>query len=357
MIKSKIILFNITEDWFFCSHFLDRALTAQKNGFHVYVCCKENKHRKFIEKQGIKFIPLKYNRRSINPIYEFFILIRLIFIYKRISPDIVHNVASKPIIYGSIASKIINIKSVINAPVGMGFVFTSSSFKATCLKPIVIFLLVKLLSSNSGKGKKSKVIFENNDDQSFFNSLGALRNKDTCVIRGAGVKVNKNNLKNKVKNKLPTISLVARMLKDKGVYEYIEAAKILKSKNIPCRFLLVGDVDPFNSESISRNILKKWDQEKIIEWLGWVNNVNDILLKTDIMCLPSYREGLPKALLEAAAVGIPIVTTNAIGCREVVNNGINGYLVPIKDSENLSLAIEKLVKSKELRVKKVLRLL
>ena len=151
-------------------------------------------------------------------------------------------------------------------------------------------------------------------------------------------------------NKPVTISLVARMLKDKGIYEFIDAVKILRKRNLDCRFLLIGDIDPKNPTSLKSNILKKWHEEKIIEWLGWVKDVKRILLDTDILCLPSYREGLPKSLLEGAAVGLPLVTTNTVGCREVVIDGLNGYLVPVKDSINLAIAIEKLIKNRKLRI-------
>ena len=141
------------------------------------------------------------------------------------------------------------------------------------------------------------------------------------------------------------------MLKDKGIYEFVEAAKILHYKNIKGRFLLIGDIDKKNPTSLKKSTLEEWNDKKIIEWLGWVNDVNKILLETDILCLPSYREGLPKSLLEGAAIGLPLVTTNTVGCREVVLDGVNGYLVPIKESKKLSLAIQKLIEDKELRLR------
>ena len=157
-------------------------------------------------------------------------------------------------------------------------------------------------------------------------------------------------MKKQKENEIIKVALVARMLKDKGIYEFVEAAKILKSKKIKCRFLLIGDIDKKNPTSLKKSILKEWNDQKIIEWLGWVENVKDILLETDILCLPSYREGLPKSLLEGAAIGLPLVTCNTVGCREVVLDGINGYLVPIKESKKLALAILKLIENRELRV-------
>ena len=347
--KKKRILFNITEDWFFLSHFLSRAKSARNAGYEIYVCCNETNKRKTIESNGINFIKLPYKRSSINPIYEFYITIRIFLIINKIKPDIIHNIALKPIIIGSFGAILLNIKSVVNAPVGMGYVFTSNSLKANFLKPILIFLLRKLLNPHNGLDKKNKVIFENSDDLNYFVKLNAVKSKHACVISGAGVEINKKFHNIKRKNKVPKVALVARMLKDKGIYEFFEAYKILKYKNIECRFFLVGDVDPINPSSIERKTLEGWHKEKEIEWLGWINDVERILLEIDILCLPSYREGLPKSLIEGAAASLPIVTTDTVGCREVVKNGENGYLVPIKDSERLANAIEKLILNRSLR--------
>ena len=349
--KRKRILFLLTEDWFFCSHFLERALAAKNSGYEIFVCAKKNKDKNLIEKYGFKFYEVNFNRKNINPFYELLVLIRIFIIYKKIMPDIVHHIALKPIIYGSIAARINNIKSVINAPVGMGYVFSSDSIKALFLRPIVIFLLKLFLNSHHGKDKKNKVIFENKDDLHYFVNLGAVIPKDAVLIKGAGVKVEKVFINYKRNNLVPSVALVGRMLKDKGVYEFVEAAKILKKQNINAKFLLIGDVDHFNSSSIQVEVLKNWHYEGIVDWLGMVNNVDEILKKIDILCLPSYREGLPKALIEGAAAGLPIVTTNTVGCRDVVEDKVNGFLVPIKDSCKLASSISKLIKDKKLRSK------
>ena len=349
--KRKNILYLITEDWFFHSHFLERALAAKKEGFQITVCTNQNKHKELIESYGFNFIKVKFNRRSMNPFYELKILKDIYFIYKKLNPDIVHHIAAKPIIYGSIAAKFNDIKSVINAPTGLGYVFSSNSVKAIMLRPILKYFYKLMLNSHKGINLKNKVIFENYDDLKYFYNLKAINKKDSCVIRGAGIKIKKRLLSKKIKNKKPVITLLARMLKDKGIYEFIEAVKKLKEKNIRASFLLAGDIDPKNPSSINIKHLRKWDRDNIVNWLGWVDNVDELLLKTDILCLPSYREGLPKALLEGAALGIPIVTTNAVGCRDVVKDGINGYLVPIKDSDKLAVALEKLIKNKEKREK------
>ena len=348
MIQKKI-LFNITEDWFFLSHFLSRALSARKNGFEIYVCCNETNKKKIIEDHGIKFISLPYKRANINPFYEIYILIRLILIVSKVKPDIIHNIALKPIIQGSIASRLLNSNAVVNAPVGLGYVFTSRSLKASLLRPILKFLLRIFLSSSNEKNNRTKVIFENIDDFNYFKKLNAVDSNNAFVIRGAGVEIDPTLLKRKRKNKIPKVVLIARMLKDKGIYEFFEAFQILKNKKIKCHFVLVGDIDPLNPSSLKRSTLEKWRNEKAIEWLGWINDIDNILLETDILCLPSYREGLPKSLVEGAAAGLPLVATDTVGCREVVVEGHNGFLVPIKDSEKLAAAIEKLIVDSSLR--------
>ncbi len=346
----KKLLFNLTEDWFFCSHFFERALAAKKAGYSIFVISKENSSRKFIEDNGIFFIPIPFNRRSINPIYELFILIRIIIVYANIKPDIVHQISAKPIIYGSIAARLCKIKSVINAPVGLGYVFSSDALKAKALKPIVHWLLKIFLNSHYGKNKKNKVIFENNDDLSYFVKIGAVKQKDACLIRGAGVNI-KNLVQYEKEKKTTTITFIGRMLKDKGINEFISAARILKGKSISARFVLAGDVDPLNPTSLKKKTLLRWSAEKNIHWLGWVDDIESVLKETDILCLPSYREGLPKALIEGAAFGLPIVTTNTVGCRDVVEDGLNGYLVPIKNAEELADKILKLILDKNLRIK------
>ena len=347
--NKKKILFNITEDWFFLSHFLSRALSAQKDGFEIYVCCNETNKKEIIEKYGIKFLRLPYKRPNINPIYQVYILIRLLLIIIKVKPHIIHNIALKPIIQGSIASGLLKIDSVVNAPVGMGYVFISKSIKARLLKPILIFFLRILLNSHNGKNKRKKVIFENIDDLNYFKKLKAIDYNHACVISGAGVEIDKTFSKRKIKNKIPKVVLIARMLRDKGIYEFFEAFQILKDKEINCQFVLVGDIDPLNPASLERSTLEKWHEAKEIEWLGWIDNIEKVLLETDILCLPSYREGLPKSLVEGAAAGLPLVATDTVGCREVVIDGQNGFLVPIKDPISLAAAIQKLLLNSSLR--------
>ena len=347
---NRKLLFNITEDWFFCSHFLERALAAQKAGYSIIVLSRISLKKDILENYGIKFISIPFRRKSINPFYEIYVLLKIILIYKTVRPDIVHHVAAKPIIYGSIAARICRIKSVINAPVGMGYVFTSDTIKAKVLRPLLKILFKFFINSHNGINKRNKVIFENKEDLNYFIKLRAVDPVNACIIQGAGVIIKQNYKPHKSKG-IPTIALVARMLKDKGINEFVEAARIINRKKIFGNFLLVGDIDPGNPSSLRRQTLAKWNEDKVIKWVGWIENVGEILKKTDILCLPSYREGLPKALIEGASYGLPIVTTNTVGCKDVVEDGVNGFLVPIKNVEQLSKRIFELIQNKDLRNK------
>ena len=196
--------------------------------------------------------------------------------------------------------------------------------------------------------KNSYSIYQNIDDRNLLEGNKRSENKRSVLIRGSGVD---SNYYVPVENKTypPIIILASRMLKDKGVKEFIIAARILKGKNINARFILAGMIDTENHSAIAERELQQWQQEGIIEWWGHRDDIREILQKSTIACLPSYREGMPKFLLEAASVGLPIVTTDVPGCREVVIDNENGYLVPPRNSEAIASAIEKLLNDKTLR--------
>lgn len=332
----KKILYLITEDWFFCSHFIERAKAAKIAGYDVTVVCNVASHESVISAADIKIIQVKFKRKSLNPLRELFTLYSIIKIYYKEQPTIVHHVAAKPIFYGTIAALINRTCMIVNAPVGMGYVFSSTNFKATVIRPFLKFAYRFLLNP-----QRSKVIFENGDDLAYFVNSGAVKKESSVLIKGAGVQL--QDFSQVEKSGIPTVTLVARMLIDKGIYEYVKAAHLLFDQGIKARFLLVGDVDESNPASIKLETIQNWDGQRGLEYLGHSENVAQILNETHIACLPSYREGLPKSLLEAAAAGLPIVTTDTVGCREVVNDGDNGFLVPIKNSIKLAEALKILI--------------
>ena len=338
----KVIYF-IAEDWSFCSHFLARAVAAKKAGFDVVVVARENSLGEKIRDHGLKFISFPISRRGVNPFRELLMVLRLISIYLRERPALVHHIALKPIIYGSLAALFSGRPKIVNAPIGLGFVFSSSSLKARFLRPLAR-LGLRMLLNPAG----SRVVFENNDDLESFVAEGMVRASDAVLIRGAGVDTDLFGFVPEPAG-TPLVILTARMLWDKGVGEFVEAARLLRSRGCQARFLLVGNPDKENPAAISLQILKGWQDEGVIEWLGHREDIPMLLAQSHIVCLPSYREGLPKSLLEGLATGRPIVATDVPGCRETVHNGLNGYLVPAKDALALANALEKLIRDKALR--------
>ena len=342
-IAPKHLVYVITEDWFFASHFLDRAKAAVIAGYKVSVVTRCRETSKDFGQHGLSVENIEFSRRGLNPIAEFATILRLRSILKRIKPDVVHNIALKPVVLGSLAAQFANVQNIVNAPVGMGYVFTSEENKARILRPIV-----KALIRYSLGRKNRRVIIENHDD---FNNLvsGGFAERDSiALIKGAGVDTEKFAQQPQPSGQVCVI-MVSRLLRDKGIQEFIDAAKLVKARDNSVRFLLVGDVDDGNPTSLTADQLTELRNSRDVTWLGARTDIAELVGASHIACLPSYREGLPKSLIEAASAGRPIVTTDVPGCREVVTNLVNGLLVEPRNSKDLALAIEKLVGDPELR--------
>jgi len=333
------LLFLVTEDWYFVSHRLSLAIAAREAGYEVIVATRVRNHADTIRGAGIKLVPFQLSRRGGNPLLE---IAHLVSLYRREKPTIVHHVALKAVIYGSLAAKLAGVEKVVNAVAGLGWLFTSESIAAKVLRCIVVPILGFLLSS-----AETKTIVQNKDDWSLLESMG-IPARQLVLIRGAGVDTTLYSPAHSPP--LPVIVvLVARMLWDKGVGEFIAAASHLQREGLAARFVLVGDADPENPASVPVSALKNWHSQKRVEWWGRREDIALVLRQAHVACLPSYREGLPMSLLEAAACGLPIVTTNTPGCREVVVHGENGFLVPPKDDQALADALRKLILNASLR--------
>ncbi len=339
----RTLVFLLMEDWFFASHFWARGLAAKAAGWRVVLVARESAAAREIEASGIEFYPADLDRRRLNPLKELAFSWHLARLYRRLKPDLVHHIALKPIIFGGLAARLAGVKSVINAPIGLGFVFSSSKPLARALRPLVQFALRATLTPPRGV-----VIFENPDDRDALVSARLVPPEATLVIRGAGVDTQKF---------APTpeppgpvrIVLTARMIREKGVADFVEAARILRGK---AEFLLAGAPDPGNPNSVTEAELRGWDAEGVVSWQGPVKDVAGLLAGVHIFCLPStYREGLPKAVLEAMAAGKPVVTTDIPGCREAVVDGETGFLVPPGNPLALAEALERLISSPELRAR------
>jgi glycosyltransferase involved in cell wall biosynthesis len=339
----KRLAYFVTEDWYFCSHRLPLAIAARQAGYTVYVITRVAVHGDEIEAAGLNLIPLDLSRRGKNPITEANVVRRLTRIYKEIRPDIVHHVALKPVIYGSIAARIAGVPAVVNAMAGLGYLYSSSDSAARFFRPIFV-RLIKLLLDND----RSTLILQNPDDVRVFCDSGVVDQSRVVLIQGSGVNLEQYQSEPEHEG-VPIVLLASRMLWDKGVGEFVRAAEILKRSGCEARFVLAGDNDEENPASISVAQLEAWAEGGDVEWWGRCTDMAGLFAKSHIVCLPSYREGLPKVLLEAASCGRPIVTTDVPGCREVVTQGENGFLVPVKDEHALAEAIRTALDSAELR--------
>lgn len=337
------LIYVLTVDWFFCSHFLDRAKAAREAGFEVFLVARVERSTQQLEHIGIKTIPWDVSRHGITPWREIASLVTLIRVYRRVRPDIVHHVAIKPIIYGTFAALSTSVPHVVNAPVGMGFTYVSKGVVARLLRPAVSLLLRVFLAP-----RDAHVIFENSDDRSLAVRRGLVPASSALLVRGAGVDLTRFSPKPEPVGRI-RVALIARMLKEKGVEEFVAAARQLRTEGIEADWVLVGAPDPHNRGSLTQAQLEKWNTEGIVRWLGERQDIDQVLAETHIVALPSYREGLPKALLEAVAAGKPIITSDVPGCREVCLNRVNGLLVPAKDAGALSEAMRDLINNSEKR--------
>lgn len=334
------LLFVVTEDWYFVSHRLALAMAAQEMGFEVSVATREGQQGNVIRSAGIRVIPFTLSRRGGNPLREVMALWRL---YRHEQPDLIHHVALKPVIFGTLAAWLARVPAQVNAVAGLGWLFTSPSSLVRLARPVLRWLLARLLNQ-----QHSLTIVQNPEDMSLLERSGVPATR-LRLIRGAGVDV--QLFCPVVPLPEPVcIMLVARMLWDKGVGEFVEAARRLTETDVNARFVLVGDPDPANPTSIPESTLRSWHGQHGVEWWGRREDMPVVLHAAHIACLPSfYGEGLPKSLLEAAACGLPIVTTDTPGCREVVRDGVNGLLVPVRDVTALAAALGKLIGDPVLR--------
>lgn len=340
----KKIIFVVNVDWFFISHRLPLAKEAISKGWAVYLISKETGGFAALTELGVKCIPMEFERSGKNPLKELRIIRQLKKIYKDIQPQIVHHITLKPCIYGTIALKKTKGVTIINAVSGLGYAFTDNR------RSLGTRILTGLLKW-AFRDKRSGFIFQNPDDRDFYRSMGFLTDDNYTLIKGSGVDENLFPYTKPREKDVVTVTLLARMLKDKGILEFIQAAKLLEEKyKDTLRFILVGGIDPDNPAHLSEAELRDQCDGEYIQWSGHQKDVISVYSNSDIVCLPSYREGLPKSLVEAMAIGRPVITTDAIGCRECVDDGINGFLVPVKDFSILARKIEILALDPELRI-------
>lgn len=343
MKKKLFIVVNV--DWFFLSHRLPIALAAKEKGYEVTIVSKDTGKREDIESQGLRFINIEFERSGVNPLHEFRCIKNLYKIYKSEKPEVIHHVTLKASLLGCFAAKLSRIKRVVNAISGFGYNFTD---ERSGLKQRFIRTMMKM----SFKSKKFHFIFQNPDDINQFLKFNFVSEKQIHLIKGSGVDLSKFTYEKPILKDKVQIILPARMLYDKGVIEFIQAAKKIKNKVMDkAEFVLVGDCDTINLSGIKEEDIRKEIDAPFLNWIGFKKDIFSVIKYSDIVVLPSYREGLPKSLIEACAVGRPIITTNVEGCRECVVDGYNGYLVPAKNIDVLSEKMEDLINNTEMRIK------
>lgn len=338
----KIILFANTE-WYLFNFRLSLAKALQAQGHEVLLISPPGEYGARLRALGFRWEALPMDRKSLNPLQELRLLAYLCQLYRREQPALAHHFTIKCVVYGSIAALVARIPARVNAVAGMGYVFTNQALKARLLRPVVRGLMRRVLN-----GGGARLILQNNDDMAAFAKAGLARPELTRLVMGSGVDLARfmpraQPTQDGQADSAPTrVVLAARLLWDKGIAEYVEAARQLQVKGLPIRFLLAGSPDPGNPAAIPQATLDGWQAEGLIELLGQVNDMAALFATVDMAVLPSYREGLPKSLIEAAACALPLVTTDAPGCREVVTHEVDGLLVPVKDSAALANAIERL---------------
>lgn len=337
------LLYFVTEDWYFCSHRLPLAVAAREAGYEVTVLTRVARHGELIRSQGLRLVPIELSRRGLNPLEEIGLLRRIVGAYREARPHLVHQVAMKPVVYGSIAAWVAGVPHLLNALAGLGFLFTSERLQARALRPLVRLALNRLL-----RGPGNRVILQNPDDEALLVGGLGIPAGQVRLIRGSGVDLDRFRCIPEPPGP-PLVLLASRLLWDKGVGEFVEAARTLRERGVEARFALVGDPDPENPSSVPDALLDRWRQEGAVEIWGQRGDMPEVIAQCHVVCLPSYREGLPKVLLEAAACGRALVAADVPGCREVVRHEVNGLLVPARDSGALAAALERLVTDRSLR--------
>lgn len=340
--KSRL-LFLIDEDRDFCSHRLDLARGARDAGFEILVATHVQDHAKQIQDEGFKLLPIILRRGVQPPARDIASLMALIRLYRVEEPDIIHHVGLKQVLFGAIAARIVQVPAIVNAITGLGYMFYSGPGRPVALRSVIKPALRWAMAH-----PRSAVILQNRHDYEDLVRARIIKTAQAVIIRGAGVNISQFRPSPEPSG-VPVVVLASRMLRDKGVADFVEAARLLKAKGIQVRCVLAGSVDKKNPTAITEAQLRCWQEEGMVEWWGRCDDMPAVFAASHVVVLPSYYEGFPKVLLEGAACARPLVATRVRGCQEIVRHRKNGILVPIKDPHSLARAIASLVGDQALR--------
>ena len=338
------VLFFANTDWYLYNFRLPWAKYLRSKNLDVVMLSPTGPYGPLLQAEGFRWIALDMDRRSLNPAGEVALIRRIASVYAAEKPDIVHHFTIKCVVYGSLIARWNGIRNRVNAVTGMGYVFSDTGLRARLLQPIVRSLIKAALS-----GEGSRLILQNKDDVAAFVAADLASQEHIHLIMGSGIDTSRFQPSTPTRErKVMRVLLASRLIWEKGIGDYVKAARLLKAENAPVEFLLAGSPDPGNPRSVPWSQVAEWQQDGAITYLGHVTDMPRLLADVDVVVLPtSYREGVPRCLLEAAACAIPIVTTDVAGCRELVTHGVNGLLVPARDAPALADAIRFMQRSPE----------
>lgn len=339
------LLFIVNDPSFFISHRLPIALSAKEAGYDVHIATMNGRAVEQITDMGFEHHPIPLTRSGKNLFSEIRAFFAILFLILRIRPSVLHLVTIKPVLYGGLASRLVRVDRVVAAVSGLGFVFMSQAKSSSGLRMLITWFYRLALS-----GKNVITVFQNPNDQQALITAKATTASRSIIIRGSGVDLSLYTPTEEPIGDI-VVTLAARLLRDKGVVEFVDSARLLRSQGVEAIFRLVGDIDPGNPTSLTSSDLDSIRSEGIVEVVGHSHNISNIFAHSHIVVLPSYREGLPKVLVEAAACSRPIVTTDVPGCRDAIIDRETGLLVPVKDVQSLAKAIKYLAEHAETRLR------
>lgn len=340
--KKKLLYF-VNVDWFFLSHRLPIALEAIQQGYEVHVATGITDQLDVLLSHGLIVHPLTLGRSSTGLVGEVNTFWKILQVYREVRPQIVHLVTIKPVLFGGIAARLAGVPAVVAAISGLGFVFMATGWRVKIVRSLVVGLYRLAL------GKRNlKVICQNPDDRETLIQAAGLSLKKVVMIPGSGVNLSAY-VARKIPQDIPVVFMASRLLRDKGVYEFVEAARLLRQRGVEACFWLAGEPDPGNPASVKEHELLAWRNDGVVKLLGHRDDIICLFAQSSMVVLPSYREGLPRVLIEAAASGCAVITTDVPGCRDAVEKDKTGILVPPRDAVALADAIQYLLENEETR--------
>jgi glycosyltransferase involved in cell wall biosynthesis len=349
------LVFIVNTAAFFISHRLPIALEAKRRGYHVELItgrvgsvAMDVTAASILAESGIPHTQVGFTSAGINPVTEAWSIFQMIRHLRRIRPDILHCTTPKGIMYGGLAARLAGIPKLVLAQSGMGYAFTSTG-KVSVLRGALKSIISRMARIAYGH-PNVHVIVQNNDDRRSLISARYVSAEKVTLIPGSGVNL-QDYVGADIHAKQPIILFPARMLIDKGVMECVDAARRLKVSAPEWQFMLAGTADHANPSCVAPAQMKAWHAEGVVNWLGYVSDMPPLYAMASVVCLPSYREGMPKALLEAAAAGCAVVTTDTIGCREAIISGQTGDLVAVRDSDALYACLLALIRDEKRRIR------